>query len=138
MNPGQHYDDGYKTLRKFVELRMHIDLIEPSALEDAISYSGGVFRELARIIRTAIGHARRRGSTKLEINDIEWAATEIRNEYRRILDKEDIRLLKKVKDDNRLEYNDRLRSLLQVLAVLEYRDEENWCDVHPVLRNLLN
>ena len=25
-----------------------------------------------------------------------------------------------------------------ILALLEYRDGENWCDVHPVLRNLLN
>ncbi|MFN2177186.1 MAG: ATP-binding protein, partial [Anaerolineales bacterium] len=66
------------------------------------------------------------------------ATAEIRNEYRRILDKEDIKLLKKVNNDNRLEYTDRLRSLLQILAVLEYRDEENWCDVHPVLRKLLN
>lgn len=138
LDPGQHHQEGYETLRKFVELRMHSDLIEPSALEDAVSYSGGVFRELARIIRTAIGRARRRNATTLERSDIEWAATEIRNEYRRILDKDDIRLLKKVNSDNRLEYNDRLRCLLQVLAVLEYSDEENWCGVHPVLRPLLN
>lgn len=138
MYPEQHHAEGYETLKKFVDLRMHSNLIEPSALEEAVSYSGGVFRELARIIRTAIGRARRRGNTKLEKPDIEWAATEIRNEYRRILDKDDIKLLKKVLHDNRLEYNDRLRSLLQVLAVLEYRDEENWCDVHPVLRKLLN
>jgi len=46
--------------------------------------------------------------------------------------------LKKVNKDNQLEYTDRLRSLLQILAVLEYRDKENWCDVHPVLRKLLN
>ncbi len=136
--PEQHHDEGYETLKKFVDLRMHTDLIDSSALEVAVSYSGGVFRELARIIRTSIGRARRRGGAKLEKEDVEWAATEIRNEYRRILDKEDIKLLKRVKNDNRLEYTDRLRSLLQVLAVLEYRDEENWCDVHPALRKLLN
>ena len=123
---------------KDFDLRMHKDLIEPSALEEAISYSGGVFRELARIIRTGIGRARRRNVAKIEKSDIEWATTEIRNEYRRILDREDIKLLKKVKNDNQLEYTDQLRSLLQILAVLEYRDEENWCDVHPVLRKLLN
>lgn len=138
MRPEQHHDEGYKTLKKFVDLRMHSDLIEPSALDEAVSYSGGVFRELARIVRTSIGHARRRGAARLNNSDIEWAATEIRNEYRRILDKGDIRLLNKVNKDNRLEYTDRLRSLLQILAILEYRDEENWCDVHPVLRKLLN
>ena len=138
MQPQQHHIEGYATLEKSVNLRMHQDLIEPQALKEAISYSGGVFRELARIMRTGIGRARRRNATKVETVDIEWAATEIRNEYRRILDKEDIKLLKKVNNDNQLEYTDRLRSLLQILAVLEYRDKENWCDVHPVLRELLN
>ena len=138
LQPEQHHSEGYETLERSVKLRMHGNLIEPSAMEEAISYSGGVFRELARIIRTGIGRARRRNAAKIEKSDIEWAATEIRNEYRRILDKEDIKLLKKVNKDNRLEYTDRLRSLLQILAVLEYRDKENWCDVHPVLRKLLN
>jgi hypothetical protein len=69
---------------------------------------------------------------------VEWAATEIRNEYRRILDKEDLKLLKRVVETNRLEYNDRLTPLLQLLALLEYRNGENWCDVHPVLRKLLD
>ena len=71
-------------------------------------------------------------------SDVEWAAAEIRNEYRRILDKEDLKLLKKVSENNRMEYNERLRPLLQLLALLEYRDGENWCDVHPVLRKLLD
>ena len=116
---------------------MDSKLIQASALSQAITYSGGVFRELARIIRTAIGRARRRKAAQIEVDDIEWAATEIRNEYRRILDKEDIKLLKNVQDHKRLEYSDRLRPLLQLLALLEYRDEDNWCDVHPVLRKML-
>jgi hypothetical protein len=138
MDPASHHEEGYETLRKFVLLRMATNLIEAAALESAITYSGGVFRELARIMRTAIGRARRRKAEKLDSSDIEWAATEIRNEYRRILDKEDILLLKKVSENNRMEYNDRLRPLLQLLALLEYRDGENWCDVHPVLRKLIS
>lgn len=138
MEPTVHHEEGYKTLKNFVYQRMTSELIEPAALELAITYSGGVFRELARIMRTAIGRSRRRKSALLDSTDIEWAASEIRNEYRRILDKEDLKLLKKVSENNRLEYNERLRPLLQLLALLEYRDEENWCDIHPVLRKLLN
>ena len=133
-----HHEEGYKTLREFVHVRMSPNLIDEAALEAAISYSGGVFREMARIMRTAIGRARRRKAARLDCSDIEWSATEIRNEYRRILDREDIRLIKKVAENNRLEYNERLTPLLQLLALLEYRDGENWCDVHPVLRKLLN
>jgi hypothetical protein len=137
MKPDVHHEEGYETLRKFVHMRMIPDLIEAPALEQAITYSGGVFRELARIIRTAIGRARRRKASKMDCTDIEWAAAEIRNEYRRILDKEDIKLLKNIGDNNLLEYNERMRPLLQLLALLEYRDTENWCDIHPVLRKLL-
>ncbi len=133
----QHLVEGYRILEKFISVRMDRSMIHPLAMEQAITYSGGVFRELARIVRTSIGRARRRKATQLEIEDVEWAAMEIRNEYRRILDKEDLKLLKNVKDSKKLEFSDRLRSLLQVLALLEYRDEENWCDVHPVLRKIV-
>jgi hypothetical protein len=138
MQPEAHHKNGYETLSKFVHVRMSPELIEPPALETAITYSGGVFREMARIMRTAIGRARRRRAGRLDVSDVEWAATEIRNEYRRILDKDDLKLLKKVLENNRMEYNDRLRPLLQLLALLEYRDGDNWCDVHPVLRKLLD
>ena len=130
-------NEGYRSLKKFVSQRMELSLIQPDALDKAIFYSGGVFRELARIIRTAISNTRRRNSSKIESLDIEYAATEIRNEYRRILDKDDIKILKNINVSKRLEYNDRLTPLLQLLALLEYRDQENWCDVHPVLKKLL-
>ncbi len=128
---------GYQTMRRFVHVRIDPNLVDSLALEDAITYSGGVFREMARIMRTAIGRARRRRAAKVDLVDVDWATTEIRNEFRRILDKEDIEILKKVRQQNRLEYDGRLRPLLQLLAVLEYRNGENWCDVHPVLRKLL-
>jgi hypothetical protein len=137
LSPNEQNEEGYETLRRFAYLRMDPNLIDSSALEEAITYSGGVFREMARIMRTAIGRARRRKATTLQGVDVEWATTEIRNEYRRILDKEDLEILKNVHEHNRLEYNDRLRPLLQLLALLEYRNGENWCDIHPVLRKLL-
>jgi hypothetical protein len=113
-------------------------LIDKRALKDAIACSGGVFREMARIMRSAIGRARRRDADFVDSTDIDWTATELRNEYRRILDKNDILLLKKINRTNRLEYNDRLRPLLQLLAILEYRNGDNWCDVHPVLRRIVD
>jgi hypothetical protein len=136
--PANQLSQGYQTMERFISLRMDLGLIVPDALEQAITYSGGVFRELARILRTAIGRTRRRKAAQVELVDIEWAATEIRNEYRRILDREDLKLLKRIRDSRNLEYSERLRPLLQLLALLEYRDEENWCDIHPVLRKLLD
>jgi hypothetical protein len=129
---------GFDTMRRFIHQRMDPTLIETEALKSAVAYSGGVFREMARVMRTAIGRARRRNVPQIEVEDVEWSATEIRNEYRRILDKNDLQFLRKIHEHHRLEYNDRLRPLLQLLAILEYRNGDNWCDVHPVLRKLLN
>jgi len=131
-------DAGYGTLRKFIDLRMSRSLIDGEALDQAIKYSGGVFREMARIMRTSIGRARRRNAPLIEMEDVEWTATEIRNEYRRILNRDDIKLLKTIYQTKKLEYVDRLRPLLQLLAILEYRNGDNWCDIHPVLRKLIN
>ncbi|MEI6290616.1 MAG: hypothetical protein WCP19_09300, partial [Chloroflexota bacterium] len=132
--PTQPSVEGYDTMRRFVSVRMDTQMIENQALNLAITYSGGVFREMARIMRTAIGRARRRKSRQIEVIDIEWAATDIRNEYRRILDKKDLEILRNIHELNRMEYNDRVRPLMQLLAILEYRNGENWVDVHPVLR----
>ncbi len=129
--------EGYSTLEKFISVRMSGKLIDPEALREAIAYSGGVFRELSRIVRSAIGCARRRKSSRVEIEDVEWAAAEIRNEYRRILDEDDIKILKKVHENKHFENSERMKILLQMLAILEYRETENWCDIHPVLRKLL-
>ena len=129
---------GYKILKDFISHRMDLSLISDEALHLAITYSGGVFRELARIIRSSIGQTRRNKGEQVGVEQVEWAATEIRNEYRRILDKDDIKLLKRINSNKQLEFSERLRPLLQLLALLEYRDDENWCDVHPVLRKLLD
>jgi hypothetical protein len=133
--------EGYNTLRLFVYKRLARDLITEEALNAAISHSGGVFRELVRIVRTAISRARRRDTAKdrrIEIQDVRWAVTEIRNEYRRILDQEDLDFLRDVHQHQKMVNHGRLRPLLQLLALLEYRNAENWCDVHPAIIDLLD
>ena len=137
LQPNVKDAEGYQTMHRFVNVRIDANMIDSQALDSAITYSGGVFREMARIMRTAIGRARRRGAAKVENSDVEWTANEIRNEYRRILDKDDYEILNQIHENNRLENDERLLPLLQLLAILEYRNGENWCDVHPVLRRLL-
>ncbi len=135
--PDKRYDKGYDTLREFVQKRMSLDLITSESLNEAITNSGGVFREMARVMRSAIGRARRRKASQIGLSDVQWAAAEIRNEYRRILDASDRQFLREVHEHNRLQSHDRLLPLLQLLALLEYRNTENWCDIHPALRELI-
>ena len=130
--------EGYRTMRMLVHKRMDSQLIADDALDTAITYSGCVFRELARLMRASISRARIRKSAQVQLPDVEWSVTEVRNEYRRFLDQNDRQFLRDVHHHNRLEYRERLRPLLQLLALLEYRNAENWCDVHPALLKLLD
>ena len=130
--------EGFRTMRMFVHKRMHPDLITPDALEEAICTSGGVFREMCRVMRYAIGRARTKGQPRVELADVQRAGSEIRNEYRRLLTAEQRQLLLEVHTHNRLDQPDKLGPLMQILAALEYRNDENWCDVHPALVPLLD
>ncbi|MCZ7667842.1 MAG: hypothetical protein M5U34_11825 [Chloroflexi bacterium] len=81
---------GYWTMKMCVHQRMEAQLITEDALERAILYSGGVFRELARVMRAAIGQTRRRQQAAVTVETVERAAVDIRNEYRRILNAKDL------------------------------------------------
>jgi hypothetical protein len=135
--PGDRHSEGYDTMHTFVYKRMSPDLIAPEALDEAICMSGGVFREMCRVVRYAIGQARVKGRSRVEMEDVQRASAEIRNEYRRILTAEQRRLLLKVHTHDRLDQPNKLGPLMQMLAVLEYRNDDNWCDVHPALVPLL-
>ncbi len=135
--PDERDAEGYRTMHMFVHKRMHPDLIAPDALDEAIRTGGGVFREMCRVMRYAIGRARVEGRPRMELEDVQRAGSEIRNEYRRILTTEQRRLLLQVHTHNRLDQPDKLGPLMQMLAALEYRNDENWCDAHPALVPLL-
>ncbi|MDO9130792.1 MAG: hypothetical protein Q7U34_13105 [Anaerolineales bacterium] len=127
--------EGYETMREFVCRRMNPDLILPKALDEAVRIGGGVFSEMARVMRSAIQRARRHG--RIVIENVRGAEVEIRGEYRRILTAEQRALMKTIHATNRLDEPDKVAPLLQFLAVLEYANGDTWCDVHPALVSLL-
>jgi hypothetical protein len=128
---------GYATMQSFVHARMEESLIESEALQAAVDLSGGVFREMAFVMQLTTSHAIERGSNRIEVVNVERAESRIRSDFRRILTDEDYELLKEVRTSNEMRSVDKLADLLHTLAVLEYTNDENWCDVHPSLRKLL-
>ncbi len=135
--PGKTRRDhaGYETMREFVRRRLNLDLIAPRALDEAVRVSGGVFREMVRVMRSAILRARR--AKRVELIHVRGAETEISGEYRRLLTAEQRARLRRVRASNQLDEPDKIAPLLQILAVLEYANGEPWCDVHPALVSLL-
>jgi len=131
-------NNGYQTLRMFVYKRMEPDLISEEALNEVIHISGGLFREMARIMRSAIDHATVSNQLQVEIDHVNKAEAEIRGEYRRFLTREQRKVLRAVHLHNQYDEPEKVAPLLQILAVLEYFDDEPWCDVHPALNKLLD
>lgn len=131
-------EQGFATLREAITRRMSPDSITAEAQERAAEMSGGVFRELMRLLRAATDRALEDERERVEDEDVLRAAAEIRGEYRRILNREQRALLTDVRRTYQLDDPQQVAPLLQLLAVLEYANDEPWFDVHPCLKPLLD
>ncbi len=129
---------GYQALESMVLMRISRKLITDEALNRAIIFSGGIPRELCRLVRTAIGRARYKQRNSISVEDVEWAISLMINEYRRFLDRNDWAELAKIKTGE-FYWSEKIAPLLRLLAVMEYMDENGkvWHDVHPILSKLL-
>ena len=132
------YEPGYDLLKMFISKRMKEDLIEPDALDLAIKMGAGVFRESARIMQIAADSAIEDGRDRIKREDVERAEQEIRSDFKRILKTDDYDILKDVCKDNEIRGIEKIGHLLHNLSVLEYVNDENWCDVHPTLEKILD
>jgi hypothetical protein len=131
--------EGYYTLRTFVHRRMEANLITDEALDLAAKMSGGVFRELTRLMRSGIDLTLADGRTCIEVVDMQGAAAEIRDFYWRTLTAESRQILQHVRQYHEMpERGEREAELLKMLAVLEYANRVKWYDIHPVLHDLLD
>lgn len=131
------YEPGYKQMQTFVFKRMKEGLIRLEALNLAIKMSGGVFREGARIMQIAADRAIEQERTRIIKEDVERAEREIRSDFKRILKSEDYNTLKEIRKTNDIRGIEKIGALLHNLSVLEYENDENWCDIHPTLEELL-
>ncbi|MEH2242653.1 ATP-binding protein [Nostoc sp.] len=137
-----------KTLNILCEIltkRISNNLLESSTAEKIVLNSGGVLRELIRIsnecCRICLRLIRRKPGDKVIINDeiLDQAINNIRNDFAMPLGSVDYRILQttyqnlKPEDPKQQEFLD----LLHGLYVLEYRNRQNWYDVHPIVVELL-
>ncbi|VVB90190.1 AAA ATPase domain protein [uncultured archaeon] len=131
-------EKGYKLMSSFVFKRMKEKLIEPDALGHAIKMGAGVFRETARIMQISADNAIAKGRTRIIKEDVVRAESEIRSDFKRMLTSEDYDILKNVCKHNEMHGIEKIGHLLHNLSVLEYVNDETWCDIHPTLEKLIN
>lgn len=130
-----------KILGEVLQKRIASELIAEQTAEKIVIYSGGVLRELIRIAkeccRICLRLIRRNSGDEIIIDDniLFQAINKIRNDFSIRLGKIDIDILQNVykqfmpNDPKQAEFLD----LLHGLYVLEYRTDETWYDVHPIL-----
>ncbi|PID85032.1 MAG: hypothetical protein CSA11_01825 [Chloroflexi bacterium] len=129
---------GHQLLQTFVLRRIKQNLITDAALEKAAAKSGGVFRELVRLLRDSLDFSQDADQAVITETAMTQAATELRNTYWRVLTQEQLDILRDIRKGNDKHDPQEIGPLLQMLAVLEYDSSEgSWYDVHPVLEELL-
>jgi len=128
---------GYEVMREVALRRMEEDLITEEAMDEAIKSSGGVLREFIRIIRDAANIANMEDRSRIEEGDVVRVVTDIRNDYIRILNRDDIKILKEVARTKEKTDEERFQDLLLSLAILEYANDEVWYDIHPATKGII-
>lgn len=127
---------GRDLLRELVRRRMDLSLIDAAALDLAVDMSGGLPRTLVLLIRSAAASARSQGLESIALPNMEKAITELRNDYQGVLTPEHYVTLHRYRKQA-LMNEDAVRDVLHNLSLLEYANDERWCDVHPIVEQLL-
>lgn len=136
-NIHKRWESGFHTMRQFALKRMDANLITMEALDEAAKLSGGVMRDMARLIQLAVDHALNDERDQINIQDIQRGAAEMRSDFRRMLSGEDIETLRTVRSSQEFANPEQLAPLLYISAAIEYVNDESWVDVHPVVLPLL-
>jgi hypothetical protein len=125
------------TLREIITRRLHPSLFEDGVVDRLIHMTGGVLRELIRVIRGCSIYCQEYELGKITHTALDLQKGRLKGEYYRMLDHEDYRQLRDVaQTKSRADVNMRH---LESLCVLYYPDGgKGWFDLHPIVYELLN
>jgi DNA polymerase III delta prime subunit len=130
----------WQMLRRVIRARVQEDitLIDNDALEEAIDQSGGIIRQLIRIVYVAAVNVRTLEGTKISPDDIKEAVNALRNNMAgTIISTNKINMLHTILEKNVpvSETSTGFIELLQSNNVLAYENGEPWYEVNPIIRN---
>jgi hypothetical protein len=131
---GADVPENIELMKEIVLRRMRADLIEPEALLRAIRYSGGVVRELFRILYRACDKALNMDMPKLTEEHIQSAITKVRNDYVFSLREKHYEYLARVERTKEVEGDQAYVELMHSMHILKYVNDDDWFQVHPMIR----
>jgi hypothetical protein len=122
-------------LREIVYRRVHPVLFGEGVVERAIDMTGGVLRELIRVIRGCCVYCQEYDLWQITHNVLDIQKSKLKGEYYRMLEHDDYKWLRRVnRTKSRADVNMRH---LESLCVLYYPNGKGWFDVHPIVHELL-
>lgn len=130
--------DGAAVMQRLVLSRMDASLILPDALDLAVNMSGGLPFTLVRLIQNAALFARTQGKPVIDRASLEDAVTEVRSDFQAMLEPGHYVTLRQYRQTRWLENEESVREVLHNLSLLEYANDQRWCDVHPIVDPLLD
>ena len=121
---------GKATLKELVKKRVDIDAVfsDPTLIDILIESSGGVVRDLMRLLRLSCDT----DEDQVSAIEVKYAVSRLTREYDRLLKPSDIPILEKI---NRTEVvnpdNERTNQLLLNRVILEYENGKRSAKLHP-------
>ena len=129
---------GREALTNVVLRRAPDKLFAPGVLDQITELSGGLVRNLVRIVSDAALRALTVDSPVITREIVEEVAADMTNDYRRLLLPEHHEELRRAQSSKTIVPNETVQQLLDNLSLLEYLNTETWCDVTPVVRTLID
>jgi GTPase SAR1 family protein len=140
--------DGIRIMEDIIRARMDFSLfVDNNIIKDMIKKSGGCLWDLFRLIKDAADNALDFEKKQIDKDDFESAYKSLKADYERTIaenKEKDIKvqeyyeaLVKCAKDEKKKpEWTDVILDLMNNLTVLNYNGD-NWHDVHPVVKDIL-
>jgi hypothetical protein len=119
------------------DLSLETEIFDSSeTLKQFCLMSGGHVRNLMLLVQTAIKYNEEE-SLPIQSSALALAVRQLRKTYHDTVNEDQWGLLAAVHRSKQILNDDAHRNLLFTRCLLEYREEEPWHDVHPVLRDVL-
>jgi hypothetical protein len=134
---GQGVREAFDLLNVLLGKRIDLMLIDEEAQMEAFRMSGGVVRQLVRIMKDGTIKALARKRATIARDLISAAVIELRNEFSRELVARHYKVLDAVLTDQPIDDEKTLRELYHARILLEYENGERWNAVNPIVAPLL-
>jgi hypothetical protein len=128
---------GRQFLKEVILRRMDETLFANGVLDKMIDLSGGALDQMRDLLTETISRARLREGHRIEERDLIGACIRFMNPYDRLLNDDDLTILREIHDNHKRVRNASIARLIFMRALLEYQNENIWWDINPILKWLV-